>query len=81
MSSDIIRKQDQRKICSQPARRQYDGVAGLALWSTGKLALISQKTKLAEAISYPLSRQDGPSRVIDDGHVEIDSNTVERQPD
>jgi transposase len=40
--------------------------------------LISPKTKLAEAIRYALSRWDGPTRVLDDGRVEIDSNVMER---
>ena len=49
-----------------------------APWLTGQLTLISQKTKLAEAIRYTLSRWDGLTRFIDDGRIEIDSNTVER---
>jgi len=47
-------------------------------WLREKLALISQKTKLAEAIRYALSRWDGLTRFIDDGRIEIDSNVVER---
>ena len=43
-----------------------------------KLQLISQKTKLAEAIRYTLSRWEGLCRFADDGRVEIDNNTVER---
>jgi transposase len=43
-----------------------------------KLQLISQKTKLAEAIRYTLSRWEGLCRFTDDGRVEIDNNTVER---
>jgi hypothetical protein len=43
-----------------------------------KLGLISQKSKLAEAIRYALSRWEGLTRFIDDGRIEIDSNTVER---
>lgn len=50
----------------------------LAPWLTEQLGLISQKTKLAEAIRYTLSRWDGLTRFIDDGRIEIDSNTVER---
>jgi transposase len=46
--------------------------------AAGKLSLISQKTKLAEAIRYALSRWEGLSLFLDDGCVEIDSNTVER---
>ncbi|ALN74151.1 IS66 family transposase [Aureimonas sp. AU20] len=43
-----------------------------------KLTLISQKTKLAEAIRYALSRWEGLSRFLDDGRVELDNNVVER---
>jgi hypothetical protein len=47
-------------------------------WLRAKLNLISQKTKLAEAIRYALSRWDGLTRFVDDGCIEIDSNVVER---
>ena len=47
-------------------------------WLRAKLALISQKTKLAEAIRYALSRWDGLTRFLNDGRIEIDSNVVER---
>lgn len=50
----------------------------LQSWLRAKLALISQKTKLAEAIRYALSRWDGLSHFLDDGRIEIDSNVVER---
>jgi transposase len=53
-------------------------IAVLEPWLHAKLALISQKTKLAEAIRYALSRWEGLTRFIDDGRVEIDSNVVER---
>lgn len=46
-------------------------------WLREKLGLISQKTKLAEAIRYTLSRWDGLASFLDDGRIEIDSNTVE----
>lgn len=47
-------------------------------WLHAKLLLVSQKSKLAEAIRYALSRWAGRSRFLDDGRVEIDSNVVER---
>ena len=47
-------------------------------WLRAKLALISQKTKLAEAIRFALSRWQGLTRFLDDGRIEIDSNVVER---
>ena len=43
-----------------------------------KLGLLSRKSNLAEAIRYALSRWAGLSLFLDDGRVEIDSNTVER---
>ncbi len=62
------------------ARQARSGpiVADLETWLHEKLGLISQKTKLAEAIRYTLSRWVGLSRFLDDGRIEIDSNTVER---
>ncbi len=53
-------------------------LADLEPWLRAKLALISQKSKLAEAIRYALSRWEGLTRFLDDGRIEIDSNTVER---
>lgn len=50
----------------------------LERWLRAKLALISQKGKLAEAIRYALSRSEGLTRVIDDGRIELDNNAVER---
>jgi transposase len=47
-------------------------------WLRSKLALISQKSKLAEAIRYALSRWEGLTRFVDDGRIEMDSNIVER---
>ena len=43
-----------------------------------KLALLSQKSTLAVAIRYAISRWDGLTFYVDDGRVEMDSNTVER---
>lgn len=53
-------------------------IDALEPWLREKLALVSQKSKLAEAIRYPLSRWPGLARFLDDGRVEIDSNVVER---
>ena len=47
-------------------------------WLREKLGLISQKTKLAEAIRYALSHWKGLTRFLDDGRIEINSNVVER---
>lgn len=67
---------DARRAARQDKSRPI--VDALEPWLREKLALISQKTKLAEAIRYALSRWDGLTRFIDDGRIEIDSNVVER---
>ena len=53
-------------------------VAALEPWLREKLALVSQKSKLAEAIRYALTRFAGLSLFLEDGRVELDSNVVER---
>ena len=67
---------DERRSVRQEKSRPI--AEALKPWLTEKLSLISQKTKLAEAIRYALSRWEGLIRFIDDGRIEIDSNTVER---
>lgn len=47
-------------------------------WLRARLALVSQKSKLADALRYPLARWPGLGLFLEDGRVEIDSNTVER---
>ena len=70
------RNPDERRSARQEKSRPI--IDALEPWLREKLALISQKTKLAEAIRYALSRWDGLTRFVDDGRVEIDSNVVER---
>jgi transposase len=67
---------DARRAVRQERSRPI--VAELEPWLREKLALLSQKSKLAQAIRYGLSHWDGLVRFLDDGRVEIDSNTVER---
>ncbi len=70
------RNPDERRAARQEKSRPI--VDALEPWLREKLTLISQKTKLAEAIRYALSRWDGLTRFVDAGRVEIDSNVVER---
>ena len=70
------RPPDERQAVRQARSRPI--VEALEPWLKAKLALISQKSKLAEAIRYALSRWAGLSRFLDDGRVEIDNNVVER---
>jgi len=64
--------------CAARQARSRPIVAALEPWLKDKLGLVSQKSKLAEAIRYALSRWAGLSRFLHDGRVEIDSNVVER---
>jgi len=67
---------EERRAVRQAKSRPI--IDSLAPWLTERLSLISQKTKLAEAIRYTISRWDGLIRFINDGRIEIDSNTIER---
>jgi transposase len=47
-------------------------------WLEARLLEIPKKSGLAKAIRYTLNHWEGLTRFIDDGRIEIDSNTVER---
>jgi transposase len=47
------------------------------LWEK-ELGRISQKSKLADAIRYAISRRRSLERFLDDGRIDVDSNIVER---
>jgi transposase len=47
-------------------------------WLEASLAKVSKGSKLGEALGYGLNQWDGLMRYLDDGRIEIDSNTVER---
>jgi transposase len=70
------RSADERRLVRQQKSRPL--VDALEPWLRAKLALISQKSKLAVAIRYALSRWEGLTLFIDDGGIELDNNTVER---
>ena len=70
------RRPDERQAARQDKSKPI--IAALEPWLRAKLALISQKTKLAEAIRYALSRWEGLTLFLDDGRVELDNNIVER---
>ena len=53
-------------------------VQALRPWLEAQLRVVSGKSAIAEAIRYALARWDGLGRFLDDGRLEIDSNTVER---
>ena len=70
------RPAEERRAARQERSRPV--IETLEPWLRGKLALVSQKSKLAEAIRYALSRWAGLARFLDDGRIEIDNNVVER---
>jgi transposase len=70
------RSPEERRTARQQKSRPM--VDALEPWLRAKLDLISQKSKLATAIRYALSRWEGLTRFIDDGRIELDNNIVER---
>ena len=53
-------------------------VEALKPWLEESLAKVSKGSKLAEALAYGLNHWGGLCRYLEDGRIEIDSNTVER---
>lgn len=60
------------------AERSRVIVEDLKPYLDARLRQLSAKSKLAEAIRYALSRWDGLTRFLDDGRIDLDTNTVER---
>ena len=60
------------------ATRSRAIVDNLHQYLEARNAQVSAKSKLGEAIRYALTRWDGLSRFIEDGRIDLDSNTVER---
>lgn len=60
------------------AERSRVIVDDLHIYLDARLRQVSAKSKLADAIRYALTRWAGLSLFLDDGRVELDSNTVER---
>ena len=67
---------DERRTRRQAQAKSI--VEDLHAWLTAKLDTVSRKSAIAEAIRYALTRWHGLTRYLDDGRIEIDSNTVER---
>lgn len=65
-------RRTQRQAKSRPL------VADLEAWMMEQLKAVPGKSPMAETLRYALSRWDGLARFLDDGHLELDTNTVER---
>ena len=70
------RSPDERRAARQELSMPI--VADLRRFLETSLAKASKKSKLADAIRYALARWTGLGLFLDDGRIEIDSNTVER---
>jgi hypothetical protein len=53
-------------------------VEKLRAWLKTRLAAVSEKSTIAEAIRYGFHHWDGLVRFLDDGRIEMDTNSVER---
>jgi transposase len=62
----------QRQAKSRPLVDQLED------WMMEQLKAVPGKSPMAEALRYALSRWDGLARFLNDGHLELDTNTVER---
>ncbi len=61
------------------AERSRPIIEALYGWLNKQLPRISKATKLAEAMRYTLRHWEGLTRFLDDGRLELDTNTVERE--
>jgi transposase len=67
--------EQRRAVRAERARVIVDD---LHVYLEARLRQVSAKSKLADAIRYALTRWAGLSLFLDDGRIELDSNTVER---
>lgn len=70
------RPAEQRKAARQSHSKPL--VLDMKAWLMERLGEISGKSKLAENIRYVLGHWDGLCVFLDDGRVEMDTNTIER---
>ncbi len=71
-----VRSAAERRAVRQKRSRPL--VEAFEPWLREKLSLVSQKSKLAEAIRYALLRWAGLGLFLTDGCIELDTNVVER---
>jgi transposase len=67
---------DERRAARQARSKPL--VDNLEAWLKAQLSRVPKSSTIAEDIRYGLNHWRGLSRFLDDGRIEIDSNTVER---
>jgi transposase len=67
--------QDRQRVRHVRSRRLTDAMRP---WLERQLQRVPARSGLAEAIRYALARWDALCRFLDDGRIELDTNTVER---
>ena len=67
---------NERRVVRQEKTKPL--VATLKTWLEKILVQVASASSIAQAIRYGLNHWDGLVRFLDDGRIEIDSNTVER---
>jgi transposase len=67
---------EQRQAVRQARSRPL--VEDLFAWFEAQLARLPRGSPTAEAIRYALNHRDGLCRFLEDGRIELDTNTVER---
>jgi transposase len=73
-----IRGQGADSRCAARQERTKPLVDAVKAWLGEQLAKLPRNSETAEAIRYGLKHWDGLTRFLDDGRIEIDTNTVER---
>src|SRR5204862_5765866 len=73
-----IRGNSADERCAVRQQKTKPLVKALRAWLEKTLAQVAAGSSIAQAIRYALNRWDGLVRFLDDGRIEIDSNTVER---
>jgi transposase len=70
------RSPDERREVRQARSRQL--LDAMREWLEASLAKLSTKSETSAAVRYALARWNALARFLDDGHIEIDNNSVER---
>ncbi len=73
-----LRGQDPEARLTARQARSKPIIDEFEAWLTANRASVSAKSPLGEALKYVAKYWDGLCRFLDDGHIEIDSNAVER---